>query len=150
MMLTAVIPRWWTVSSAQIHYVGSEMRYAEELLAEAALSPQRRAQVIAGLEPYAPPARLKKVERLLADGDVQAAEDNVVPSEMFLLASEMSGKDQDSPMAADLRRQISDNSAQLSTRATGGTFGTPKPTLATSVRAGALEPEDIPDADKLF
>ncbi len=144
MMLTAVIPRWWTVSSAQIHYVGSEMRYAEELLAEAALSPQRRAQVIAGLEAYAPPARLKKVERLLAEGDVQAAADNVVPSEMFLLASGMAGKDQDSPLAADLRRQVSDNSVQLSTRAISRAFGTPKPTLATSYEPELLNLRTFP------
>jgi hypothetical protein len=144
MMLTAVIPRWWSVSSAQLHYVGTQMRYAEELLAESALSPQTRGRVIAGLEAYAPPARLKKVERLLAGGDVQGAEDNVVPSEMYLLASEMSAKDQDSPLAADLRRQMSDNSNQLSVHAISRAFGTPKPTLATSYEPELLNLRTFP------
>jgi hypothetical protein len=144
MMLTAVIPRWWNVSSAQVHFVGTNMRYAEDLLAESALSPQRRAQVMGVLEAYAPPARLKKVERLLADGDVVGAEENVVPAEMYLLASGMAAKDQDSPFATDLRRQASERGDALSPRAISRAFGTPKPTLATSYEPELLNLRTFP------
>jgi hypothetical protein len=144
MMLTAVIPRWWNVSPAQVHFVGTHMRYAEDLLAEAALSPQRRAQVMEVLESYAPPARLKKVELLLADGDVVGAEENVVPAEMYLLASGMLTRDQDSPLAADLRRQSSEQSELLTPRAISHAFGTPKPTLATSYEPELLNLRTFP------
>jgi hypothetical protein len=63
---------------------------------------------------------------------------------MYLLASEMSAKDQDSPLAADLRRQVSDNSTQLSTHAISRAFGTPKPTLATSYEPELLNLRTFP------
>ena len=53
--------------------------------------------MIAALEPYAPPVRVSKLDALLARGDVRAALDNVVPSEMYLLAVDMADKDRDSP-----------------------------------------------------
>ena len=53
---------------------------------------------------YAPPVRIKKIEAMLQAGDVKSAEDNVVPSEMYLLAVALAPKDQDSPLAADIRR----------------------------------------------
>ena len=43
MILSAMIPRWWNVTPAQMHWVGLHMRYAESLLAEAALDPALRA-----------------------------------------------------------------------------------------------------------
>jgi len=144
MMLTAVIPRWWNVAPAQLHYVGSNMRYAEELLAEASLNPQKRSQVISVLEPYAPPARVKRVDRQLAEGDVMGALDNVVPSELFLLATGMAQRDQESSLAADLRRQLSENSTLLSTRSISRAFGTPKPTLANSYQPELLNLRTFP------
>jgi hypothetical protein len=144
MMLTAVIPRWWNTPPALVHFVGTNMRYGEELLSEAALNTQRRVQVIAALEPYAPPARVKKVERLLIDGDVVAASENVVPAEMYLLASTLAPKDQDSHLAADIRRQTSENPTLLNSREVSRTFGTPKPTLATSYQPELLNLRTFP------
>ena len=61
MILSAVcIPRWWDVTPLQLHWVGINMAYAETLLAESALDPERRTQMMATLERYAPPARVKK------------------------------------------------------------------------------------------
>ena len=71
-----------------------------------------------------PPVRLKRVEALLASGDVKTAEDNVVPSEMYLLAEEMAAKDQATPLAADLRKLAAEAPAELSQRAISRGFGT--------------------------
>jgi hypothetical protein len=144
MILSAVIPRWWDVSPVQLHYVGMHMAYAETLLAESALDPNRRREVIAVLNHYAPPVRLKKVDALLASGDVAAAEENVVPSEMYLLADEMSAKDQDTALAADLRKLKSQAPEALSERAISRTFGTPKPTLANSYQPELLNLRTFP------
>ncbi len=116
MILSAVIPRWWDVTPLQLHWVGINMAYAETLLAESALSSERRTQVMATLEKYAPPARIKKMERLLAEGDVRSAEENIVPSEMYLLATEMSAVDRDSPIASNIRTLGAQAPDQVSAR----------------------------------
>ena len=144
MILSAVIPRWWDVTPLQLHWVGVNMAYAETLLAESALSPDRRAQVLAVLERYAPPARIKKVERLLAAGDVKTAVENVLPSEMYLLATEMSAVDHDSPMAANIRALAAQAPEQVSARAISHAFGTPKPTLANSYQPELLNLRTFP------
>lgn len=136
MLVTAVVPRWWNVSPTQIHWVGMHMAYAETLITESAMSPSRRAQVDAILDRYAPPARVKKVDLMLADGDVRGALENIVPSEMYLLAEEMMPNDSDSPLAVGLRRLATENPEAVSPRTISRIFGSPKPTLANS-----FEPE---------
>jgi hypothetical protein len=120
------------------------MTYAESLLAESALNPQRRTQVEAVLDHYAPPVRLHKVDALLAAGDVRGAMDNVVPAELYLLADEMAAADMDSPLAAGLRRMSSENAQDLSPRAISHAFGTPKPTLANSFQPELLNLRTFP------
>jgi hypothetical protein len=144
MILSAVIPRWWDVTPLQLHWVGINMAYAETLLAESALSSDRRTEVLATLEKYAPPARIKKMERLLTAGDVKAAEENIVPSEMFLLATEMSPGDKDSPIAANIRALASQAPDQVSQHAISRVFGTPKPTLANSYQPELLNLRTFP------
>jgi len=144
MILSAVIPRWWDVTPLQLHWVGINMAYAETLLAESALNADRRAQVMATLEHYAPPARIKKMERLLAAGDVKSAEENIVPSEMYLLATQMAPIDRDSPIAANIRTLGAHAPEQVSERAISRVFGTPKPTLANSYQPELLNLRTFP------
>lgn len=144
MILSAVIPRWWTVTPMQLHWVGMHMAYAETLLAESALDANQRQKVMAVLDRYAPPARLRKMDRLLAAGDVQSAEENIVPSEMYLLARDMASADHDSPIAGDIRKLASEAPAELSERAISHRFGTPKPTLANSYQPELLNLRTFP------
>ena len=104
----------------------------------------RRAQVMATLEKYAPPARAKKMERLLTVGDVKSAEENIVPAEMYLLATEMSPVDYDSPIAANIRALGAQAPDQVSPRAISRVFGTPKPTLANSYQPELLNLRTFP------
>jgi hypothetical protein len=144
LLVTAVIPRWWNVTPAQIHWVGMHMAYAEALLTESALSPSRRAGVEAVLDHYASPARLDKVDQLLARGDAQGAIENVVPAEMYLLAEEMAPRDSESPLAAGIRRMAAENPEAVSPRAISRIFGSPKPTLANSFVPGLLNLRTFP------
>jgi hypothetical protein len=132
MILSAVIPRWWNVTPLQLHWVGAQMAYAETALGESALDPERRKNVIAALERYAPPARLRKVEGLLAAGEVSVAEENIMPSELYLMATDLSAQDRQSPASAEIRRLAAQAPDAVSPRAISRAFGTPKPTLATS------------------
>jgi hypothetical protein len=144
MILSATIPRWWNVTPLQLHWVGLNMSYAETLLAESALSANRREQVMAALENYAAPVRISKIEMLLASGDVRSAEENVVPSEMYLLATALASKDQDSPLAGDIRRISAQAGDAVSPRSISHLFGTPKPTLANSYQPQLLNLRTFP------
>ncbi len=144
MILGAVIPRWWNVTPTQLHWVGLNMAYAESTLSQAGLNEGQRRRVMAVLERYVPPSRLKKIERLLAAGEVRAAAENVVPSEMYLVARELSPGDRDSGLATDLRRLAAETPDELSAGAISHAFGTPKPLLSTSYEPTLLNLRSFP------
>jgi hypothetical protein len=58
--------------------------------------------------------------------------ENVLPSEMYLLARAMSGPDRESTLALEIRRLAAESPAALSPEAISQAFGTPKPTLANT------------------
>ena len=144
MILSAVIPRWWNVTPTQLHWVGLNMAYAESALARSALNDGERRSVITVLERYVPPARVKKIERMLAEGDVRMAAENVVPSEMYLVARELAPNDRDSGLADDLRRLAMEAPEELSPATISHAFGTPKPTLSTSYEPALLNLRTFP------
>ncbi len=144
MILSAVIPRWWTVTPLQLHWVGLHMSYGETLLAESALSASRREQVMGALENYAPPVRLRKIETMLAAGDVRSAAENVVPSELYLLATSLAANDHESPLAGDIRKISAQGGEAVSQRSISHLFGTPKPTLANSYQPELLNLRTFP------
>jgi hypothetical protein len=96
------------------------------------------------LDHYVPPARLKKVERLLAEGEVRRAEDNIVPSELYQVARQLAPGDQDSGLANELRRITAEAPEEVSARAISHAFGTPKPLLSTSYEPALLNLRTFP------
>jgi hypothetical protein len=144
MILSAVIPRWWNVTTVQLHWVGLNMASAESELAEAALNETERTRVITVLNRYIPPTRMKKIERMLAEGDVRRAIDSVVPSEMYVLARELAPADRGSELAEDMRAMAAENPEDLSPRAISHAFGTPKPLLSTSYEPALLNLRTFP------
>jgi hypothetical protein len=144
MILSAVVPRWWDVTSTQLHWIGLNMAYADSLLARAALDESVRGKVRTVLDHYMPPARMKKVDRLLAAGDVRGAAENVVPAEMYLAARELAGADRDSALAQELRTMAAASAQELSPPAISHAFGTPKPTLSTSYQPELLSLRTFP------
>src|SRR5665213_2107772 len=144
MILTAVIPRWWNVTPTQLHWVGLNMAYAESTLAQSALNEAERHRVVAVLDHYVPPSRLKKIERMLIEGDVRRAAEHVVPSEMYLIARELAPGDRDSALAEDLRMLSAEDPQELDARTISHTFGTPKPLLSTSYEPALLNLRTFP------
>lgn len=144
MMLTAVVPRWWNVTNSQIHWVGLHIAYGETALAEAALSGTTRTNVLGALEPYLSPRRLKTVEEALLSGDVSVARDNVMPSELYLLARRLAPPDNGSATAAEIRRMATEDQAGLTDAAISRAFGTPKPTLSNSYSQELLNLRTFP------
>jgi hypothetical protein len=143
-MLTAIVPRWWNVSPVQTHWVGVHMAYGESLLGQAALNVDRRRRVIAALEPYLPPGRLRKIDDELQSAEPRLAVENVLPSEVYLLARSQADQDRESPLAQEIRRLAAESPAALSQEAISQAFGTPKPTLANTYSLELLNLRTFP------
>jgi len=146
MLLSATVPRWWNVTPAQLHWVGLHMDYAETLLAEGALNAELRQKVLDVLSQYAMPARIQKIGALMQQGQVKTAVENVMPSELFLLAKDMlpSAKTGDLAVADELRRESSESPQQLNYDIISRDFGTPKPTLSNSYSPELLSLRTFP------
>jgi len=145
MLLSATVQRWWNVTPAQLHWVALHMDYAENLMAEAAMSPEHRSAILKALENYAPPARTYKVSRLLETGQVSAALEEVTPAEMFAIAAELSAdKNNNAPVASEIRHEAGESPADLNYEMISRRFGTPKPTLANSYSPELLHLRTFP------
>jgi hypothetical protein len=135
MILSAKIPRWWSVTPAQVHWVGLHLRLGRELLAESAFDPELRGEVLSALSLFAPPARTAQVAARIEHGDVKGALDFVTPSELFSVAREISPKrpkDTSSCLLAELRQLAESAPQEVNYASISRAFGTPKPTLANS------------------
>ena len=146
MILSAKTARWWNVTPAQIHWVGLHLRYGRELLAEAASDPAVRAQVIDSLSTLASPVRASEILELLSQGAAKEAVDRVTPSELFLLARDLTPKRtaDDSCLLAELRRLADGTPQEINYAAISRAFGSPKPTLANSYEPELLNLRTFP------
>lgn len=146
MMLTARASRFWTVTPAQMHWVGMHMRLAEELIAEAALEPAQRDEVSRAVYRVASPSRASVIMASIAAGNVRAAIDALTPSEMYSIADGLAHAKEASASPevleiAHLRSLVPD---QVSEAAISRAWGTPKPTLANSYRPELLNLRTFP------
>jgi hypothetical protein len=146
MILSAKIPRWWHVSPALMHWAGLHLRYGRELLAESTLDAGLRVDVVNALGMLAAPARARQVASLLEAGSAHLALDYVTPSELFLIARELSPKRDaaSSCVLAELKQMASQSPAEMNYTAISRAFGTPKPTLANSYEPELLNLRTFP------
>ena len=146
MILSAKIPRFWQVTPAQLHWVGLHLRYGRELLAEASLDSDLRARVVAALGLLAAPARTRQVALLLEQGAVRDAVNRVTPSEMYLIAREVSAgrNTQSSCLLAELKHLADASPQEVNQAAISRAFGTPKPTLSNSYEPELLNLRTFP------
>jgi hypothetical protein len=146
MILSAKIPRWWNVSSMQMHWVGLHLRQAESLLAAAALDPELRHKVLEIFGQKAAPARVHKVAELLESADVVKAIEYVTPAEALVLAREGLARNAgaDSFLAQEIQRLASESPGHINYQAISRAFGTPKPTLTNSYQPELLYLKTFP------
>jgi hypothetical protein len=146
MMLTARATRFWTVTPAQMHWVGMHMRFAEDLLADAAIEPGHREDVSRALYQVANPLRASQVMNALAAGEVRDAIESLTPAEMYRIADELARSNSfaGSPEAAEIAHLRSVAPDQVSETAISRAWGTPKPTLANSYRQELLNLRTFP------
>jgi hypothetical protein len=146
MILSAKVPRWWDVDASQSHWVGLHMRYAETLLAEAALVAETRRKVLEVLDRQASPARVARISQSLEEGNARSAVESVTPSEMFVVAAELAApqKGGGGLFVDDIRGMAQASPERINYRVISRTFGTPKPTLANSYQPELLHLRTFP------
>ena len=146
MILSAKIPRWWTVTPEQVHWVGLHLRYGRELVAESAFDANLRVQVVTALGTMAVPARSSLVNRLIEQGNVKEALDRITPSELFNVARMVAPqrKPESSCLLAELKDLAQDHPKEVNYTAISHAFGTPKPTLANSYEPELLNLRTFP------
>jgi len=146
MILSAKITRWWGVTPVQVHWVGLHLRYGRELLAVAAFDAGLRQQVLDALAKHAAPVRTALVSRLITEGDIKGAAEQVTPSELYAIALDISSvqRPDSSCILAEIRQLAADSPKQVSYAAISRAFGTPKPTLANSYQPELLNLRTFP------
>jgi len=145
MILSAKIPRWWNVTASQVHWVGLHLRYGREMAAGSAFDAEQRAQFLAALALFAPPARTNQVARQLEEGNAKEALDHITPSELFSVAREVAPKRKGdtSCLLAEIQ-QLAENSKDVNYAAISHAFGTPKPTLTNSYEPDMMSLRTFP------
>ena len=148
MMLTARAARFWSVTPAQMHWVGLHMRLTEDVLAEATVQPGLRSEVFRAIDRVASPSRAALTMRFIAAGDTRGAIDTLTPSEMYTMASTIAGARggelRSGPEVAEIGHFKSLVPEQVSDAAISLAWGTAKPTLANSYRPELLNLRTFP------
>lgn len=146
LLVSAKLPRWWSVTPGQTHWVSLHLRLGEAAIAEAALSADVRAHVLDLLDRYAQPARWKRLAAHLERGQVADALEQVTPVELYQLGALARERKLDIPggLAAKLDALAAADPQRHSHAAISDAFGTPKPTLANSLRPQLLNLRTFP------
>jgi hypothetical protein len=88
LLVSGVVPRWWDVSSDELHAVALYQHAGEDLLDAAEQNPQLRDQLIRIFARYMPAGRLARIESALSQqGGAQAWAMEIAPSDSFYLAA---------------------------------------------------------------
>ncbi len=147
MILTAKVAKWWDVPPNLLHWVGLHFRYAEAAFAQAAWDENGRATVLNAMAHMAVPARIRKLEQLLASGQASEALARVTPAELFDLSRRLLGQDSAAsgdPFGPEIQRLASASPAEINYGNVSRLLGTPKPTLTHSYRLELLNLRTFP------
>jgi hypothetical protein len=142
LMVSATLPRWWTISPNELHAATLYQRAGEELLTASVKDAALRERVIGILSDRMAPRRLEQTEQALVRGDDAATIlPRMMPAETFFLAAEFRKRfpEQVSAMGP-AGQQLDDLLRRAPTEASpervARDFGVPHPTLA---RTNSLE-----------
>lgn len=150
LLVSAIEPRWWRVSTTELHAATLYQRFGEELLRASAGNEELRSKVLDILSGRMAPRRLDLTERALQKPeDVGALIPQLLPAETFYLAAEFrrrfpaeaaslgaAGPELD----ALVRNHPSDASEQRLSR----DFGVPHPTLEQTNACAILNVKPLP------
>jgi hypothetical protein len=150
LLVSATLPRWWTVSPTELHAVALYQRSGEELLTASVKDPQVRAKVVNILSDRMTPQRLEHAELALANEEALAAMlPRMMPADTFYLAAEFRRRyPTEAAASGPAGQQLDDLARQHPSEASfdrlSKDFGVPHPTLARTYGREILNVKPFP------
>jgi hypothetical protein len=135
LLASAILPRWWNVSPAELHAVALYQRAGEEFLTASVKDEELRSRVLDVLSSRLLPDRSKDIERSLAAGNISDALAQMMPADTFYLGAECIQKfpDQVAELGAatqELRQLLQLHPEQVNWKRLSHDFGIPHPSIA--------------------
>jgi hypothetical protein len=160
LLVSATVPRWWSVTPAELHAVTLYQRSGEELLAVAATNAELRGRVTRILANRMAPQRLEVLDQSLANGeDAIAVLSQTMPADTFYLAAEFRRRYPAEAASFGTASQQLDalriqSPAETTPERLSRDFGVPHPVLARSYAPGLLYVKPFPsfggESSRLF
>ncbi len=149
LLVSATLPRWWNVTSNELHAVSLYQRSGEELVTAAATNQELRGKVIVILSERLPPQRLGQLEQALAAGDAGASLSRVTPADTLHLAAEFRHNFPQETASwgtagGELDTLIRQYPAEVNLQRISRDFGTPHPVLAQNYACELLNVQPFP------
>jgi len=150
LLVSATLPRWWTVSPTELHAVALYQRSGEELLTASVKDPQVRVKVVSILSDRMMPQRLERAELALArEEDLAVMLPRMMPADTFYLAAEFRRRyPAEAASSGPAGRQLDDLARQhpedASFERLSKDFGVPHPTLARTYGREILNVKPFP------
>jgi hypothetical protein len=150
LLVSATLPRWWSVSPSELHAVALYQRSGEELLNASVKDAQLRAKVTGILSDRMTPQRLERVEQaLLHEGDLPPMLSRMMPADTFYLAAEFRKRYPDEagssgPAGQQLQDLSRQHPADITWERISKDFGVPHPTLARTYGRELLNVKPFP------
>jgi len=149
LLTSAILPRWWDVSSDELHAVALYQRSGEELLTASAKDAQLRGKVLQILSERIIPQQTGQLEQALNTGNVADVLPHLAPADMFYLTAEFQRRypgviaswGSASQELQDLERQHPD---QVDLKRLSRDFGVPHPSLAQTYSSELLNVAPMP------
>jgi hypothetical protein len=150
LLVSATLPRWWTVSPTELHAVALYQRSGEELLTASVKDPQVRVKVVSILSDRMTPQRLERAELALErEEDLAVLLPRMMPADTFYLAAEFRRRyPAEAAASGPAGRQLDDLARQhpddASFERLSKDFGVPHPTLARTYGREILNVKPFP------
>jgi hypothetical protein len=150
LLVSATLPRWWTVSPTELHAVALYQRSGEELLTASLKDPQLRAKVISILSERMTPQRLERAELALTrEEELAVMLPRMMPADTFYLAAEYRRRfPTEAASSGPAGQQLEDLARQHPTDVNmerlSKDFGVPHPTLARTYGREILNVKPFP------
>ena len=143
-LLNATVGRWWGVDPGTLHFVGLHMRLGRSLIAQSAVEPELRKEIMALLGGRVEPARLWAVEQGFKTGRFEEAMAEIAPAEVYELAMLMRQKSPErvsqlgAPFAEAINGLVESAPQQMTYEKIASLFGSPHPELSHSYKLDLL------------
>jgi len=149
LLVSSVVPRWWSTSQQSLHAAALYQKAGEELITGAAKDPNLRTAVTDILSNRLPVETTDRVKEELGQTRAQEALSRIAPADAFYLGAEFEKRFPGrmaawGPAGAELASLIQRDPEQVNPERLSHEFGVPHPILAQSYRDEMLNLKPLP------